>query len=98
MFRINDTVIFRRKEYIIVDERYDEGESYFTLRNLKDGDTISDITPIALMRDDIKGMVWYLESLLEERPTDCRYDEYDIRLRQFVSAMHSRYCKVPYRD
>lgn len=94
MFRINDTLIFRNKECIIIDERYDEGESYFTLRSIKDGETIENVSLVALMREDIKGMVWYLENLIEERPTNCRFDEYDIRLRQFVSAMNSRYLKV----
>ena len=94
MFRINDTITFHNKEFIIVDERYDEGESYFTIRSLKDGETLEGITSIALMREDIKGMVWYLENLIEERPTDCRFDEYDIRLRQFTSTMFNRYCKV----
>lgn len=94
MFRINDTLTFRNKEFIIIDERYDEGESYFTLRSLKDDETIENVSLVALMREDIKGMVLYLENLVEERPTDCRYDEYDIRLRQFVSTMYSRYLKV----
>jgi hypothetical protein len=94
MFRINDTVNYNRKEYIIVDERYDEGETYFTLRCIASGEVVEGITPYALMRADIKSMVSSLEWLVEERDPECRHDECDIRLRQFISTMFNRYCKV----
>jgi hypothetical protein len=94
MFRINDTVNYNRKEYIIIDELYDEGETYFTLRCIASGEIVEGITTVALMRADIKDMISNLEWLVEERDPKYRHDDGDIRLRQFMSVMFNRYCKV----